>query len=65
MTNKYFFLNDLTDADSIFGDQQPTCLDWAEVRRLSDEWGRDLFDIMHKASDEEIAQWGTYTSSRI
>lgn len=60
-----FFLDDLTDADEIFGDQQPTCLDEAEVRRLSAEWERDLFEIMHEASDDEIAQWGTYTSSGI
>lgn len=63
MTNKYFFLNDPTDADSIFGDQQPTCLDEAEIRRLSAEWERDLFEIMHEASDDEIAQWGTYNTT--
>ena len=60
--NTMYFLNDLTDADAIFGDQQPVCLDHAEVARLSAEWDRDLFEIMHEADADEIETWGTYTT---
>lgn len=55
-----YYIADGQDADSIYGDQNPVCLSEDEVRRLSQEWGRDLFQIMREASKEEIARFGCY-----
>lgn len=48
------------EADSVYGNQNPVCLPGYEVRRLSEEFGTDLFEIMHEATAEEIATYGVY-----
>lgn len=57
----YYFPND-GHADAIYGSQYPVCLDEAEVKRLSREWGEDLFEVMHEATPDEIAEYGVYNS---
>lgn len=46
------------EADSIYGDQYPVCITGAEVRRLSNEFCRDLFEVLHEASEEEVERYG-------
>ena len=55
----YYFPNDGM-ADRIFGDQEPCCINEGEVKRLSAEWGIDLFEIMHEATDEEMKNYFLY-----
>lgn len=55
-----YIVTDGQEAESVYGDQMPTCLPEEEVRRLSLEWGTDLFEIMHEATTEEIATYGVY-----
>lgn len=54
---KYYFANEW-HIESIYGEQNPICIDENEVRRLSAEWGVDLFEQMHEASKEEIKEFG-------
>lgn len=54
---KYYFANE-EHIESIYGDQNPICIEENEVRRLSTEWGIDLFEQMHEASKKEIEEFG-------
>ena len=57
---KYYIVTEGPVADKIYGDQYPVCLSEREVTRLCNEWETNLFDIMHEASAEEIAEYGVY-----
>lgn len=59
---QYWIVTKGQEADDIYGGQYPVCLDTEEVERLSKEWDRNLFDVMHEATDEEIEQYGKYDS---
>lgn len=61
--NTYYMADD-EFADKIFGDQYPVCLDKKEVERLSREWGVDVFEQMHEASQSEIDEYGVYDSDK-
>lgn len=58
----YYFPNSDVDLDSIYGNQDPVCIDEEELNRLAKEWGGDLFDRFHEASEKEIDQYGVYDS---
>lgn len=60
---KYYFPDD-EYIDSIFGWQDPICLDRAETDRLSHEDGgwENIWDQVHEASADEIAEYGVYDS---
>lgn len=55
-----YYVADDEYADAIYGDQHPVCMDEAEVKRLSKEWGVNLFEQMHEADDEELEKYGVY-----
>ena len=66
MNNKtYYFPNPGYESD-FFGYEYPVCIDFAEVKRLANEWGYestdDLLSELHEASEFEIAEYGTYDS---
>lgn len=59
---KYYIAN-AEYSDSIYGDQEPVCIDLNEVKRLSREWGisiEDLLNQMHEADESEISKYGVY-----
>lgn len=56
----YYIVTEGQEADGVYGDQYPVCLPEEEVRRLSNEFGTNLFEVMHEASDEEIEKYGVY-----
>lgn len=55
-----YIVTDGDEADGVYGDQYPVCIPEEEVRRLSKEFGTDLFEVMHEASEEEIERYGVY-----
>ena len=55
-----YIITEGPEADSIYGEQQPICLTEKEVRRLSNEWGKDLFQILHEADEDEIKEYRVY-----
>lgn len=57
-SEKLYIVTEGKEADSIYGSQYPVCMTEAEVRRLSKEFGTDLFQILHEASHEEIKKYG-------
>lgn len=62
MKKTYYFPDAGIYAVDIFGGDSPVCIDSAEVERLGKEWDMDLFEHMHEATDEEIAEYGVYDS---
>lgn len=48
-------------APDIFGGESPCCIDTIEVVRLSREWDVNLFNQLHRATPEEIAEYGSYS----
>lgn len=59
---KYYF-PDPDIVDMFFGQQDPICVDEAEIVRLSIDWGDpDLFRHVHEASAEELDLFGKYDS---
>lgn len=62
--NAYYIANP-EHMDAVYGSGQIVCVDAREVRRLAREWGmdaEDLFPQFHPATDDEIAEYGTYTT---
>ena len=57
---KYFFINADVNPELIYGSDYPTCLSEKAVRALSNEWGVDLFEQMHEASQKEIESYGVF-----
>lgn len=63
---KTYYVADNKYADSIYGDQNPICMDIAEVKRLAKEWDmttEELLDQMHEATPTETEIYGVYDSS--
>ena len=60
---KYYIITEGPKAEEIYGNQYPVCMDETEVKRLSQEWNEDLFEVMHEATPAELEQYGTYNSS--
>ena len=59
---KYYF-PDPDIVDMFFGQQDPICVDEAEIVRLSIDWGDpSLFRHVHEASAEELDLFGKYDS---
>ena len=59
---KYYFANE-EHMDEIYGGESAVCFDEAEVKRLAEEWGMtidELMDQLHEATEEEIATYGVY-----
>lgn len=54
----YYFINDNVNPDTIYGSAYPYCMEQAEVDQLSREWGVDLYEQMHEATEAEIAEYG-------
>ena len=54
----YYICTEGIEADKIYGDQYPFCMDADEVKRLSKEWEVDLFKVMHEADEDEIKEYG-------
>ena len=62
MSKIYYIAND-EYMDRIYGNQDPKCIDLAEIKRLAKEWeltANELLNQMHEASQKEIETWGTY-----
>lgn len=62
--NAYYIANP-EHMDAVYGSGEVTCMDAREVRRLAREWGmdaEDLFSQLHPATDDEIAEYGVYTT---
>ena len=58
----YYFINSDVNPDRIFGFEYPCCLDHAEVSRRANEWGENVWDDFHEATESEIAEYGVYDS---
>lgn len=54
----YYFVTNEMDVDKVYGNAEPYCMSEAEVKRLSQEWEIDLFEQMHEATADELAQFG-------
>ncbi len=54
----YYFINDDINPDTIYGSAYPYCMEQSEVDQLSREWGVDLYEQMHEATESEIAEYG-------
>lgn len=64
MTKTYFF-PDTEHYDAFFGASAPICIDRAELERLARGWEMDIEDLMeqvHEATENEIAEYGTYNA---
>lgn len=62
---KTYYIADSAYSDQIYGNQEPICIDLAEVKRLAKEWDMtmdELLDQMHEASADEIETYGVYDS---
>lgn len=61
---KTYYFPDPEYIDAIFGGQSPCCLGHEEVARLSREDGgwENIWEQVHEASAEEIAEYGVYDS---
>ncbi len=60
---KTYYMVDSAFADKVFWDQEPICIDYAEIERFAKEWEmatEDLLQQFHEASNEEIKLYGTY-----
>lgn len=55
----YYFVTNEMDADGIYGNAYPYCMTEEEVKYLSAEWDVNLFEKMHEATADELAQFGT------
>lgn len=63
MKKTFWFMNDGINPDTIYGSGYPVCIDTEELERLSQEWGVDLREQMHEASEDEITEYGIYDSN--
>lgn len=62
---KTYYIANQEHADSIYGAENPVCIDLGEVGRLAGEWGMttaELLEQMHEATAEEISEFGVYDS---
>ena len=62
----YFFPNPENE-DDFFWSDNPICVDSEEIARLAREWGLtwdELMEQVHKANDDEIEKYGTYSAKR-
>jgi hypothetical protein len=62
---RYYYIANSDHSDQIYGNQEPICIDLAEVKRLAKEWDMtmdELISQMHVASAEEIEEHGAYDS---
>ena len=55
---KYYFVTNEMDVDRIYGNIEPYCMTEEEVKHLSAEWDVNLFEQMHEATADELAQFG-------
>ena len=64
MKNKTYYFPNPEDESAFFGSEYPICVDFAEVKRLANEWGYGsvgvLMDQLHEATEAEITKYGTY-----
>ena len=64
MKNKTYYFPNPEHESAFFGSEYPICVDFAEVKRLANEWGYestdDLLSELHEATEAEITKYGTY-----
>lgn len=68
---KKYYISDPENFDSIFGSENPICIDKKELNRLCHEWANydenghtpeDIAALFHEATNAEIKKYGVYDS---
>ncbi len=54
---KTFYFADEEYMDDIYSEIEIQCLPESIVKKLSEMWDCDLFDMMHVATDEEMEEY--------